>query len=427
MNTTIEKTETNFHMLAKPSGPICNLDCHYCFYTEKESLFEPKTPFRMSEEMLENFIKNYIGSQVAEEIPFVWQGGEPTLLGLNFYKKAVEFQKKYANGKKISNSLQTNGTLLTEEWLPFLAENNFLVGLSLDGPEEIHDKYRVDRGGQPTFHRVLNTLHNLQTYKIQYNVLTCVTNESSNSPLEIYHFLKNEGVEYIQFIPIVERMADDQATALGLRHATPASIKEDGIHLASWTVNSEKYGDFLIAIFDEWVKQDVGTVNVMNFESSLVAWMGLPATVCIFAETCGKAAIIEHNGDVYSCDHFMYPDYKLGNIQSQTFKEMMDSIQQSEFGQAKKTTLPKYCQSCEVKFACNGECPKHRFLTTPDGEPGLNYLCAGYKKYFHHVTPYMEFMGRELLNQRSPARVMEYARWADDKLTRAQRAEAGSG
>ncbi|MBT2720039.1 anaerobic sulfatase maturase [Bacillus sp. ISL-46] len=407
MDTSIEKTETSFHMLAKPSGPICNLDCHYCFYTEKVSLFEPKTPFRMSEETLENFIKNYIGSQVAEEIPFVWQGGEPTLLGLNFYKKAVEFQKKYANGKRISNSLQTNGTLLMEEWFPFLAENNFLVGLSLDGPEEIHDKYRVDRGGEPTFHRVLKTLHNLQKYKIQYNILTCVTNESSNSALEIYHFFKNEGVEYIQFIPIVERMADEQATALGLRHATPASMKEEGVHLAPWTVNPEKYGDFLITIFEEWVRNDVGTVNVMNFESSLVAWMGLPATVCIFAETCGKAAIIEHNGDVYSCDHFMYPDYKLGNIQSETFKEMMDSIQQSEFGQAKKTTLPKYCQSCEVKFACNGECPKHRFLTTPDGEPGLNYLCAGYKKYFTHIHRYMKVMVQLLENDLPASKIKD--------------------
>jgi uncharacterized protein len=407
MDAEIEQVQNNFHLLAKPSGPICNLNCHYCFYTEKESLFKPKTLFRMSEEVLETFIKNYIQAQDAEEIPFVWQGGEPALMGLNFYQKVIELQKKYANGKRISNSLQTNGTLLTEEWFPFLAENNFLVGLSLDGPEEIHDKYRVDRGGEPTFHRVLKTLHNLQRYKIQYNVLTCVTNESSNSALEIYHFFKNEGVEYIQFIPIVERMADEQATALGLRHATPASMKEEGVHLASWTVDPEKYGDFLITIFEEWVRNDVGTVNVMNFESSLVAWMGLPATVCIFAETCGKAAIIEHNGDVYSCDHFMYPDYKLGNIQSETFKEMMDSIQQSEFGQAKKTTLPKYCQSCEVKFACHGECPKHRFLTTPDGEPGLNYLCAGYKKYFHHIHRYMKVMVQLLQNGLPASKIMD--------------------
>jgi uncharacterized protein len=407
MNTTIEKAENNFHMLAKPSGPICNLDCHYCFYTEKESLFEPKTPFRMSEETLDNFIKNYIHAQNADEIPFVWQGGEPTLMGLSFYQKVVELQKKYANGKRITNSLQTNGTLLTDEWFPFLAENQFLVGLSLDGPREIHDRYRVDRGDKPTFDRVLNTLHNLQKYGVQYNVLTCVTNESSNHALEIYHFLKNEGVEFIQFIPIVERLADEQAKALGLRHATPASLTEEGVHLAPWTVDPEKYGDFLITIFEEWVRNDVGTVNVMNFESSLVSWMGLPATVCIFSETCGRAAIIEHNGDVYSCDHFMYPDYKLGNIQEETFQEMMDSVQQYEFGQAKKTTLPKYCQTCEVKFACHGECPKHRFLKTPDGESGLNYLCAGYKKYFTHIHRYMKVMVQLLENGLPASNVMD--------------------
>ena len=407
MNTAIEKANNNFHMLAKPSGPICNLNCHYCFYTEKEALFEPKTPFRMSDETLENFIKNYIGAQNVEEIPFVWQGGEPTLMGLDFYKKVVELQKKYANGKRIANSLQTNGTLLTDEWFLFLAENNFLVGLSLDGPKEIHDRYRVDRGDKPTYDRVLNTLHGLQKFGVQYNVLTCVTNESSNQALEIYHFFKNEGVEYIQFIPIVERLADEQAQALGLRHATPASMTDDGVHLAPWTVDPEKYGDFLITIFDEWVRNDVGTVNVMNFESSLVSWMGLPATVCIFAETCGNAAIIEHNGDVYSCDHFMYPDYKLGNIQEQTFKEMMDSVQQHEFGQAKKAALPKYCQTCEVKFACNGECPKHRFLTTPDGEPGLNYLCGGYKKYFTHIHRYMKVMVKLLENGMPASAVMD--------------------
>ena len=361
----------------------------------------------MSEQTLENFIKNYIEAQDVNEIPFVWQGGEPTLLGLNFYKKAVEFQKKYANGKTITNSLQTNGTLLTDEWFSFLSENNFLVGLSLDGPEEIHNKFRVDRGGKPTFHKVLASLHKLQEYNIQYNVLTCVTNESSNHALEIYHFFKNEGVEYIQFIPIVERAANEQAKELGLRHATPASMLEEEVQLAPWTVNPGKYGDFLITIFDEWVRNDVGRVNVMNFESSLVAWMGLPATVCIFSETCGKAAIIEHNGDVYSCDHYMYPDYRLGNIQSQTFKEMMDSAQQNQFGQAKKTTLPKYCQNCEVKFACNGECPKHRFLSTPDGEPGLNYLCEGYKKYFQHIHRYMKVMVQLLENEMPASKVMD--------------------
>lgn len=396
-----------FHMLAKPSGPICNLDCHYCFYTEKEALFSGKNHFRMSDEALEGFIRQYIQSQDAQEIPFVWQGGEPTLMGLAFYKRVIELQKKYRKGKRVTNSLQTNGTLLNEEWCQFLAKHDFLVGLSLDGPEHIHDRYRVDRGGQPTFHKVLHALRLLKKYKVNFNVLVCVTKASSEYPLEIYRFFKEEGVEFIQFIPIVERMANNQAKELGLRHATPISMTEEEVQLTPWTVNPEKYGDFLIAIFDEWVRNDVGIVNVMNFESSLVAWMGLPATVCIFSETCGKAAIIEHNGDVYSCDHYMYPEYKLGNVQSQTFKEMIDSPQQYRFGQAKKTNLPKYCKNCEVKFACNGECPKHRFLTTPDGEQGLNYLCDGYKKYFLHIHKYMKVMVQLLENGMSASNVMD--------------------
>ena len=381
-------------MLAKPSGPICNLDCHYCFYTEKETLFSGTPSFRMSDETLKKFIKQYIEAQESPEIPFVWQGGEPTLMGLDFYKKVIEFQRKYGKGKKITNSLQTNGTLLTEEWCQFLAQHGFLVGLSLDGPELIHDHFRVDRGGKPTFHKVLKALHLLKKYKVSFNVLTCVTKFSSQYPLEIYQFFKEQGVEYIQFIPIVERMPDKNALQLGLRHATPPDVSEKSIEksVSSWTVEAEKYGDFLIAIFDEWVRRDVGKVHVMNFEHALTAWLGLPATSCIFAETCGRAGIVEHNGDVYSCDHYMYPDYRIGNIYQDPFAEMMDSEQQRQFGENKKKSLPQYCQTCEVKFACHGECPKHRFLMTPDGEPGLNYLCEGYKKYFFHIHKYMKVM-----------------------------------
>ena len=381
-------------MLAKPSGPICNLDCHYCFYTEKETLFSGTPSFRMSDETLKKFIKQYIEAQESPEIPFVWQGGEPTLMGLDFYKKVIEFQRKYGKGKKITNSLQTNGTLLTEEWCQFLAQHEFLVGLSLDGPELIHDHFRVDRGGKPTFHKVLKALYLLKKYKVSFNVLTCVTKFSSQYPLEIYQFFKEQGVEYIQFIPIVERMPDKNALQLGLRHATPPAVTEKDVQksVSSWTVEAEKYGDFLIAIFDEWVRNDVGKVHVMNFEHALTAWLGLPATSCIFAETCGRAGIVEHNGDVYSCDHYMYPDYRIGNIYQDPFAKMMDSEQQRQFGENKKKSLPQYCQTCEVKFACNGECPKHRFLITPDGEPGLNYLCEGYKKYFFHIHKYMKVM-----------------------------------
>ncbi|MFB3168678.1 anaerobic sulfatase maturase [Neobacillus sp. 179-C4.2 HS] len=408
MEKKITQTK-GFHILAKPSGPICNLDCHYCFYTEKEAFFTGTSKFRMSEEIIEVFISQYIKSQDVDEIPFVWQGGEPTLMGLEFYKRVIELQKKYGTGKRITNSLQTNGTLLTEEWCKFLADHNFLVGLSLDGPESIHDRYRVDRGGKPTFHKVLNALHLLKKYNVSFNVLVCVTKNSSMHPLEIYNFFKKEGVEFIQFIPIVERLPDTEAIKLGLRHATPPSvIQEEGQKAVSdWTVDSEEYGDFLIAIFDEWVRKDVGKIHVMNFEHALTSWLGLPATTCFFAETCGRAGIVEHNGDVYSCDHFMYPEYKLGNIFDDAFNEMIDSNKQRAFGENKKSSLPKYCQSCEVRFACNGECPKQRFLLTPDGEPGLNYLCAGYKKYFHHIHKYMKVMVQLIENGLPAAEVME--------------------
>ena len=398
-----------FHMLAKPTGPICNLNCHYCFYTEKEALFPEKNNFKMSDETLDQFIHQYINDQNVQEIPFVWQGGEPTLMGLGFYMRVIELQRKYGKGKRITNSLQTNGTLLNEEWCQFLAKHNFLVGLSIDGPEYIHDRYRVDRGGEPTFHKVYKAMQLLKKYKVAFNVLACVTNFSSKYPLEIYHFLKEAGAEFIQFIPIIERLPDSEANKLGLRHGTPSSIGQSEVPkvVTPWTVKSEEYGDFLITIFDEWVKKDVGKITVMNFEHSLSSWLGLPSTTCIFAETCGRAAIVEHNGDVFSCDHFMYPEYKLGNIADQTFTEMMDSNQQRAFGKKKKSSLPKYCQSCDVRFACNGECPKHRFLLAPDGEPGLNYLCAGYKKYFHHIHKYMKVMVQLIENGLPASEVME--------------------
>ncbi|MCM3653418.1 anaerobic sulfatase maturase [Metabacillus litoralis] len=399
----------DFHILAKPSGPLCNLDCHYCFYTEKEALFEGRPSYKMSDEVLEKFIRNYIKSQKAPEVPFVWQGGEPTLMGLDYYRKIILLQKKYASGKTITNSLQTNGTLLDEEWCKFLAENSFLVGLSLDGPPEIHDFYRVDRGGAPTSHKVLNALRLLQHYNVEYNVLVCVTKESSKRALEIYNFLKKEQVKFIQFIPIVERLPDTEALRLGLRHAVPPSLTDYDVQksVSKWSVEPESYGDFLIDIFDEWVRNDVGKVHVMNFEWALTSWLGLPSLVCIFAEKCGSAGIIEHTGDIYSCDHYMYPEYRLGNIKDDSLIEMMSSPKQQEFGANKKDALPKICQTCEVKFACHGECPKHRFLMTPEGEPGLNYLCAGYKKYFYHIHPYMKAMVQLIENNLPASEVMQ--------------------
>ena len=404
-----EQRRGNFHLIAKPAGPLCNLDCQYCFYTEKEALFPEGTNFRMPDEVLKTFIREYIRSQKAPEIPFVWQGGEPTLMGSDVYKKVVALQGKYAGGKKIHNAIQTNGILLNEEWCKFLAENGFLVGLSLDGPPEIHDHFRVKKGGQPTAKKVLKALRLLQEYDVPYNVLACVTKQSASRGLEIYRFFKDQGVRYIQFIPIVERLPDTKAEQLGLRHAVPPVPENDRerTNVSPWTVGAEQYGDFLIEIFDEWVRKDVGNIHVINFEWAVAAWMGLPSSVCLFSETCGNAGIIEHNGDVYSCDHYMYPDYKLGNILEESLKRMMMSPKQKKFGLAKKETLPGQCRTCEVKFACYGECPKHRFLRTEDGEPGLNYLCAGYKKFFHHIHPYMKVIVQLIENGLPASYVMD--------------------
>lgn len=391
---TEKSAPQGFHMLAKPTGPICNLDCDYCFYTEKEALFSGNPTYRMSDEVLEAFIQKYIETQTSPEVSFVWQGGEPTLIGLDFYRKVVQFQRKYAGEKRIENSLQTNGTLLDEEWCAFLAKNRFMVGLSLDGPEFIHDRYRVDRGKKPTFHRVMRALKLLQAFGVEYNILACVTRESSQHPLEVYRFFKEQGIRFIQFIPIVERAPDRIAADLGLRHAAPSSAKQQDVQreVTAWSVESEAYGDYLNQIFDEWVKQDVGTVHVMNFEWALTSWLGLPSTICIFSERCGQAVVMEHNGDIYSCDHYVYPQHKLGNILHDNPHELMMSDQQISFGASKAVDLPVECQRCEVRFACHGECPKRRFTLSGEGEPGLNYLCKGYKKYFRHIHPYMKVM-----------------------------------
>ncbi|MEW9670011.1 anaerobic sulfatase maturase [Ammoniphilus sp. 3BR4] len=409
---TNQSTLPGFHILAKPTGPQCNLDCHYCFYTEKETLFPGKPSFRMSDEVLEAFIRNYIDSQRTPEVSFVWQGGEPTLMGLDYFHRIIELQDKYSQGKKITNSLQTNGTLLTDEWCTFLAKHDFLVGLSLDGPEDLHDHYRVDRGGKPTFHKVMDALKLLQEYAVQFNVLSCVTKESSQRPLDVYRFLKAQGVKFIQFIPIIERKPDTTAHQLGLRWAAPPVLNAVGVQTAvtPWTVEPVAYGDFLIQVFDEWVRRDVGSIHIMNFEWALSSWLGLPSSICIFSEHCGRAAVMEHNGDLYSCDHFVYPEYRLGNVLTDALSDLIETEQQKNFGTSKKTALPKACIACEVRFACHGECPKHRFLLTDDGEPGLNYLCAGYKKYFRHIHPFMKVMVQLLEHDQPVSRVMDVIR-----------------
>jgi uncharacterized protein len=397
-------------MLAKPIGPQCNLDCTYCFYTEKKALYQKKEEFRMSDAVLENFIEKYIEAQQSDEVAFVWQGGEPTLLGVDYFRKIVALQKKYTNGKKISNSLQTNGTLIDDEWCEFLRQHDFLVGLSLDGPEEIHDRYRVSRDGKSSFKAVMEGLRLLKKYHIDFNVLCCVTKEAAYRPIDIYRFFKNQGIKFIQFIPIVERKSDACATELGLRLATPQSLKFEKLftEVTDWTVEPEAYGNFLIRIFDRWVKKDIGDIHIMNFEWALASWLGLESNVCVFSKECGESVIVEHDGSIFSCDHYVYPDYRLGDIFNEDPKIIADTEKQLNFGKHKSEGLPQVCKNCEVKFACHGECPKHRFTTTMDGELGLNYLCKGYKKYFRHVHPYMKVMV-QLIENDLPASLVKDA------------------
>jgi uncharacterized protein len=383
-----------FHVMTKPRGAICNLDCDYCFYLRKESLY-PGASFRMSDETLENYTRQYIQSQRVPEINFAWQGGEPTLMGLDFFRKAVAYQKKYARpSMRIENALQTNGALLDDEWCQFFAENRFLIGISLDGPREAHDLYRRDKGRSPTFERVLRSIELLKKHKVDFNILTCVSAANVHQPLEVYHFLRDEiGAEFIQFIPIVERQNEtgfQEGTAL-----TPRSF------------TGEQYGDFLIAIFDEWVRRDVGKVFVQMFDTALGRWLGAPGGLCVFQETCGLALAMEHNGDLYACDHFVEPRYRLGNIFEMPMNELVGSEQQRTFGLDKKSSLPRYCRECPVLFACNGGCPKDRTDFTPDGEAGLNHLCAGFKAFFTHVDQPMRQMADLLRQRRPPSEIMK--------------------
>jgi uncharacterized protein len=382
-----------FHLMTKPRGAICNLDCQYCYFLSKERLY-PDSSFRMSENLLEEYTRQYIEAQRVPEVTFAWQGGEPTLMGLEFFEMAVRFQQKHKKpGMRIYNSFQTNGVLLDDAWCAFFKANDFLIGLSVDGPRHLHDAYRVDKGGQPTFERVMRGRACLEKHGVDYNVLCTVHAANGDHGLEIYRFFRDElKVSFIQFIPIVER-----ANETGFQQGSAVTER---------SVTAEQYGRFLIEIFDEWVRHDVGRVYVQIFDVALAAWSGNRPGLCVFEETCGAALALEHNGDVFSCDHFVEPDYRLGNLQFIPLAEMVGSKQQYEFGQAKKTTLPQYCRDCEVRFVCNGGCPKDRFIDTPDGEPGLNYLCAGYRAFFNHINRPMRMMAAELHAQRAPANVM---------------------
>ncbi len=399
-----------FQIMAKPVGPACNLDCSYCFYLEKKNLFPKNEQYRMSDEVLERFIREYIAAQDVPAVDFAWQGGEPTLLGVKFFKKVVQLQREYAGGKVIRNAIQTNGVLLNDAWGEFLSENHFLVGISIDGPRNLHDTYRVDRRGRPTFDRVMQGLECLKKHNVEFNILTVVHRKNSKDPLRVYLFLKDIGCQFIQFIPLVERRADSKAKALGLPLAVPPEPGEDGepaSAVTAWSVQPKQYGIFLSRIFEEWVRKDVGQVFVYLFEYALASWSGSWVSLCVFQERCGKAIVFEHNGDLFSCDHYVYPAHRIGNILEDSLESMVNSRQQIKFGADKLDTLPNYCRQCDVRFACNGECPKHRFLKTPDGENGLNYLCEGYQHYFRAIDPYMRTMAQLLREGRPPALIKD--------------------
>ena len=391
------------HVVAKPTGPVCNIDCEYCFYLEKQALFAERRT-RMSDEVLARFIRGYVESQPTPVVDFVWQGGEPTLRGLGFFRRVVELQAPHrGGGKTIHNALQTNGTLLDDAWCAFLKENGFTVGISLDGPREVHDRHRVDRRGRGTFDQVMRGLGLLQRHGIEYNVLCTVTRESSLRPLEVYGFLKEAGVEFIQFAPVIERPAGPGGTP-GLRLAGPAPLDRTlpDAEVTPWSVRPEEYGDFLVAIYEAWVRADVGTVFVMNFEWALNAWLGNPSPICVHARQCGGSLVVEHDGDVYACDHYVYPEHRLGSVLHDDLVTLGARSRATGFGVEKETALPRQCRECPVLAACRGGCPKHRFLRSVHGEPGLHYLCAGYLRFFLHIRKYCRVMA-QLLEHGLPA------------------------
>lgn len=397
------------HVLAKPVGPICDIKCEYCFYLEKRALFDQHEQYRMPDDVLATYIQQYIEAQPTPIVEFVWHGGEPTLLGVDFFRKVVELQAPYLDRKEIRNNLQTNAMRLDDEWCAFFKANDFFIGVSLDGPKEIHDRYRKDKRGNGTFDRVMQGLRLLQAHGVEFNVLACVAKETAEHPLSVYNFFKDIGANYIQFTPIIERLPDEETSALGLQLAAPARLdkEEPNTQVTDWTVDPEQYGDFLIAIYEEWVRKDVGDVFVMNFEWALTSWLGEPSPICIFAKKCGRAVALEHDGSVFACDHYVYPEYRLGNVLSDNLGQMVENSVATGFGAHKEETLPRWCRECDVLNACWGGCPKHRFTVTPDGEPGLHYLCAGYQKYFRHIRKYLRAMTTLIENDLPVSYVMK--------------------
>ncbi len=407
MKQTFAPFAKPLYVMTKPVGAVCNLACDYCYYLEKLNLYKDSSKYVMSDELLERFIREYINSQTMPQVLFTWHGGETLMRPLSFYKRVVELQRQYANGRTIDNCIQTNGTLLTGEWCEFFRQHNWLVGVSIDGPQEFHDEYRRNRQGRPSFAKVMQGINLLKKHGVEWNGMAVVNDYNADYPLEFYHFFKEIGCRYIQFAPIVERLSPHQD---GRHLASPLQQDEK---LADFSVSPEQWGNFLCTLFDEWVRNDVGQYFIQIFDATLANWVGEQPGVCSMAKTCGHAGVMEFNGDVYSCDHFVFPEFKLGNIYEKTLVEMMYSERQLQFGLDKQRTLPSQCKECEFLFACNGECPKNRFAKTASGEPGLNYLCKGYFQFFKHVAPYMDFMKKELLAERAPANIMEYLKSHD--------------
>lgn len=388
------------YIMVKPVGSACNLRCDYCYYLEKQHLYANEGRQMLSDELLERFIREYIESQTTPEVLFTWHGGEPLVRPLAFYEKVVRLQQRYARGRRIANSLQTNGTLINDDWARFFHDQGWLIGVSLDGPEAYHDAFRRTRGGGPSFRNVIRGIDILNRHAVEWNALAVANRLNGDHPLSFYRFFKNIGCRYIQVTPVVERLAHhDDGRQL-------ASLVDEG-QLAPFSIRPKQWGNFLCTIFDEWVRHDVSMFFFNIFDATLANWVGVAPGLCTMAKHCGHAGVMEHNGDVYSCDHFVFPEYKLGNIHEQSLVAMMYSERQRRFGRAKADSLPTQCRECQWLNACHGECPRNRFIHTANGEPGLNYLCEGYRQYFSHVAPYMDVMKRLLGEKRPPAEIMD--------------------
>jgi len=430
---TMPSAPRAFHLMAKPTGATCNLDCDYCFFLSKEMLY-PGSRFRMAEELQETYLRQLLEAhRTVPEVVVAWQGGEPTLMGLDFFRRSMEIiAANVRPGQQVLNTLQTNGTLLTDEWGEFLAANKFLVGISIDGPKDVHDTYRVDKGGKPTFDKVMRGLDVLRRHKVDYNILTTVHAANQSRGREVYRFLRDEcGAEFMQFIPIVERATPETLAAANIGWGDRGALRPlyvlDGNLVTDRTVAPEGYGRFLIDIFEDWVRRDIGTVYVQMFDTALANWVGEPGGMCVHAKTCGLQLALEHNGDLYSCDHFVEPRFKLGNIRELPMIDMVGSAQQRTFGQDKFDTLTQYCLDCDVRFACNGGCPKDRFATSPYGEPGQHHLCPSYKTFFHHVTQPMTVMRDLLAVDRAPADLMANYAAEDARRGRNDPCTCGNG